>query len=168
MGFFAYQTISKNTTNKINASPAGVALTPAQGRSGYTDIEGNPVQLQNYLGTILVVNSWASWSPQSAQELQKLAAVAQEYDQETVTVLAINRAEPKNTAQAYLASIAVADSVVLILDPQDNYYSSVGGFAMPETIFYDAQGNVVQHTRGALDDTKIKKFIEEARAAAED
>jgi cytochrome c biogenesis protein CcmG/thiol:disulfide interchange protein DsbE len=102
------------------------------------------------LGKILVVNSWASWCPACADELPDLATLGEEFSDKNVKVLAINRAEPKSTATVFLASINATDGLQLVLDPGDKFYASVGGFAMPETIFYDPQGNVILHVRGQM------------------
>jgi len=166
-GYFAYKAISKNKTDQVENSPAGSALVSTDGESKYTDINGNALFLDDYLGRVLVVNSWASWSPQSAQELVSFATVVEQYSDTDVVLLAINRAEPKETAQAFLNSISVADSVVLVLDPTDNYYEAIEGFAMPETLFYDTSGNVVAHKRGSITENEMKEHIQSAINASE-
>jgi thiol-disulfide isomerase/thioredoxin len=166
-GYFAYQAVSENSVKKIETSSAGAAFIATEGNSGYTNIEGEPVSLKDYLGNVLIVNSWASWSPQSAQELVKFADVAELFAENEVVVLAINRAEPKSTAQAFLKSINMAGTVVLILDPEDNYYTNIAGFAMPETLFYDIEGNIIYHKRGSLDTNEIIEHTKAAIAASE-
>ncbi len=166
-GYFAYRAVSTQTTQKTETSSAGAALLPAEDSLPYTNIDGEPISLRDYLGKVIIVNSWASWSPQSAQELSKIADAREVFAEDDVVVLAINRAESKNTAQAFLRSINVADSVVLILDSQDNYYKTTAGFSMPETVFYDAQGNIIFHKRGALETSEILHYTKVAIEASE-
>jgi len=86
----------------------------------------------------------------------------QSYESEDVVVIAINRAEAKDTAESYLQTIGVADQVRLIVDNDDRYYKSIGGYTMPERVFYDQSGNIVAHKRGQLTKTEAESFIEQA------
>lgn len=150
------------------AAPASQALTVGPTEAGFTDLSGNPVPLTDRVGAVLVVNSWASWSPDSAVELPRLAAVAAEYEAEGVRVVAINRAEIKETAERFLRTVDAYDQVELVLDPDDHYYRSIGGYAMPETIFYDAAGEIVHHHRGVMREIDIRNYLDAALAASKD
>jgi len=162
LALYAYYVTQKNTQTELNTSEAGVALKTQAGKAAYTDIDGNPVAIDEYLGKILVVNSWASWCPQCAQELPNLAQLGQEFAAQDVKVLAINRAEPKSTAAAYLAQVNATAGLQLVLDPGDRFYASITGFAMPETVFYDPEGNMIYHHRGAMSYQQMKSQVEAA------
>lgn len=146
----------------LNESAAGDALGATQSEITYTDIDGNPVKLSDYLGRVLVVNSWASWSPFSAEELMGLSTVINEFDSTKVKVLAINRAEPGNTAQRYLKTVGATDNIFLILDPADNFYKSINGYAMPETVFFDKTGKIIFQSHGPLKTDEIRAYINTA------
>lgn len=130
--------------------------------SAYTDIEGNPVRLEDYFGRVLVVTSWASWCPDCAQVLPGLSSLSNEYTNDEVVILAINRAEPQTTAVAYLKSIDAVDGVQLVLDPNDRFYAAIEGFSMPETLVYDKEGNVVTHLRGRIPMESVRNSIDES------
>ncbi len=53
--------------------------------------------------------------------------------------------------------------MTFLLDSKDAFYKSIGGFSMPETLFADADGNVIVHKRGpmALDEMidKVNSII---------
>jgi thiol-disulfide isomerase/thioredoxin len=161
-GCITYAVKQKNSKSTMNASEAGVALKTQVGASAYTDIEGNPVALDDFLGKVLIVNSWASWSPFGAKELPSLAKLGEEFADTEVQVLAINRAEPGTTAQAFLNSIEATDGLLLILDPDDRYYESIGGFSMPETVFYDVDGNISFHKRGFMTYEEMRGYTQDA------
>jgi thiol-disulfide isomerase/thioredoxin len=155
---------NQQSKRELSASPAAGALATGGTSAPYTDFDGNPADLDQYVGQVLVVHSWASWSPFSSSELQLLAEVAQAYAAEDVVVIAINRAEAKATAESYLRTIGVADQVRLIVDNDDRYYKSIGGYTMPETVFYDQTGNIIAHKRGELSTTEAESYIEQALA----
>ena len=135
------------TTTNLQESSAGQALGVNQAASStpFSDMSGSEVDLTQFLGQVLVVNSWASWSPYSATELSRLAQVVSTYDGQDVVILAVNRAEPRHLAEVYLKTIEVDDKVQLIVDVDDRYYKAIGGYAMPETVFYDRNGEMVAH-----------------------
>jgi len=125
----------------------------------FTDLSGNEFTFETFEGTVRVVNSWASWSPFSVQELRDLNEIAQEFADRNVVVIAINRKEPKEVAQAFLQTVGDTSSIKFAIDVNDTYYASVVGYAMPETIFYDAQGNIAVHKRGVMTKEEMKKTI---------
>lgn len=128
----------------------------------YTDFEGAAFDLEQYRGKVLVVNSWASWSPLSRDELTMLALLKQKYA-DILQVVAINRMESKAVAEAFIAAIGKPEGVVFLLDPNDTFYLSIEGFAMPETVVYDTEGNKVVHRRGSLTREEIERYILEAQ-----
>jgi thiol-disulfide isomerase/thioredoxin len=155
--FFVSQ---KNTQSALSSSEAGTSLTTQAGQSPYTDIDGNPVAIDENLGSVLVVSSWASWCPSCAEQLPDLALLGEEFADRDVKVLAINRAEPKTTAVAFLKSIRATEGLQLVLDPDDRFYASIDGYAMPEILFYDPQGSVVFHQRGIMTYEQLKSQTE--------
>ena len=147
----------------VAESPAASALqaNPGEGEA-YTNLAGEAVALDQYLGTVLVVLSWASWCPQCAEELTRIERVTAAYDATSVRYLAINRAEPKETAERFVNYHGISDRRNIILDPSDRYYTTIGGFAMPEILIYDAAGQIHTHIRGQADDEVLRQAIERA------
>jgi thiol-disulfide isomerase/thioredoxin len=112
-----------------------------------------------YRGRIIVANSWASWCPYCVNELPDFAQVQSEYSQDVV-ILAINRQESKNVINNFVCELGVKDSLVYVLDPRDEFAVSIDRFAMPETVIYDAQGELVDHKRGPMNADELRKRIE--------
>ena len=142
---------SNGSEKALVDSAADTSLGTGEGQSPYTTLLGDPVDLDEYRGDILVVNSWASWCPFCVTELPHFADLAAEYEAEGVKILAINRKEQPTIARSYLDSIGGVSNIEILLDPDDRFYASIGGITMPETIFYDRAGNVVLHKRGFMD-----------------
>jgi len=157
--------VKKEQERRAADNAANQALVVGESEIPYTDLSGNPIALSHEQGSTLVVNSWASWSPDSAQELPLLAKLASQYAEQGVKVVAINRAEPQTTAERYLRTVGAADTVQLVLDQEDRFYRSISGFAMPETIFYDQSGNIVHHQHGVLTEEQMITYVEQALAA---
>lgn len=152
---FAVNRQAKNEIDEVTLA----TFSNVPGEAPYTDLNGNEVSLEQYLGKILVVNSWASWSPFSATDLPLLAKLTQEYDPNQVTFLAINRKETKEQAARFVNSISNLGNLIMVLDPRDHFYASVGGYAMPEVVIYNQAGQITNHFRGDANEAKIKEAI---------
>ncbi|HEU4677552.1 MAG TPA: TlpA disulfide reductase family protein [Candidatus Paceibacterota bacterium] len=125
----------------------------------YTDLDGNPVPLSRFKGKPLIVNLWASWMPFSKDELSLMSALASERG-ESVAVVAVNRMEDPATVRSYLATFGLGQGITVLLDPADSFYKKVGGYAMPETLFYAKDGTLVEHKRGVLTEAELKAYVD--------
>jgi len=54
-----------------------------------------------------------------------------------------------------------------VQDPNDSFYKSIGGFAMPETLFIDGEGNIRLHKRGPMTYEEMKVAVEKIIAINE-
>lgn len=162
VSFYTWTIVQKNRAALIPESEALSVLKTTEGQLPYTDLEGNPVALTDFVGEVLVVNSWASWCPACAKDLPLLSSVAETFKNDDVQILAINRSEPGSTAELFLRSINATPSIKLVLDPDDRFYESIGGYTMPETIFYDKAGKIVHHNRGPMTLDEMHRYVKVA------
>lgn len=132
----------------------------------YTDFDGTIVDLRDYDDRVRVVNAWATWCPFCTHEIADFIELSKQYDPEEVVIILINRKENISTVRSYLQSIAITDygNVLFLQDAEDAFYSTIGGFTMPETVIYTTNDNVSQHKRGFMNRTEMKLFIDAARS----
>ncbi|MFT7506891.1 MAG: thiol-disulfide isomerase/thioredoxin [Acidimicrobiales bacterium] len=145
-------------------SEASRTLTVSE-EAPYTDLEGNPFSFDDYRGQVRVVNAWASWCPFCTNELADFEQLAQEFSEQNVAVIAINRKEPRERAKHFLSSLGEFTYIDFAIDLSDAYYTSIGGFSMPETVFYDREGNIVIHKRGFMDIEEMRTLTNQAITA---
>lgn len=141
--------------------PGGRPGTPASAPApdvALEDYAGNTVTLAQFRGRPVVVNSWAAWCPFCRQELADFAAVQEELG-DRVVIIAVDRAESRETAKRYSDELGVTGKLIFLLDPEDSFYRSIGGFSMPETILVDGDGNVRHHQRGPMDAAELKRRL---------
>lgn len=122
------------------------------------DYNGEQHSLADYAGKHLVINSWAAWCPFCKKELVDFAAVQQELGDE-VQFIAINRSESLETAKGFTDEHGISDDMIFLLDPEDSFYQSIAGFAMPETIFVNPEGQIVFHKRGVMTKKELMQAI---------
>lgn len=107
----------------------------------------------------MVINLWATWCPPCRREMPVLAE-AQRLRSDVSFVFA-NQGEGVNTIQQYLAAANLLLSNV-VLDPSKALGREAGSRGLPTTLFYDAQGHLVDAYVGALStatlSSKLKKI----------
>lgn len=154
--------LDESEKQKRNETPAARALLIEDEQSAYLDMAQTKIDLNDDFGKIIVVSSWASWCPQCAEDIGRLDQVAGEFKDRKVVFLAINRAENPYTAERFLNTFNKPEHVRIILDPGDHFFAENAGYAMPETVVYDENGEVKSHQRGDINPEELKKAIFEA------
>lgn len=157
---FYFFILKENAQENLQTSDAAHALSIGE-EVGFTDINGNPVSLDTYLGKTIIALAWASWCSSCAQQLMLLAEVSD--SNPDFVILAFNRAEPVTTAKDFLQYYGLEASVQLIMDPNDHFFTSVAGYSMPETVIFDSQGTIRHHERGEISRVRIEQILEELR-----
>ncbi len=159
-GLYTYYSLKEVRLSERDSEASRTLSVAAE--TPYTDLEGNPFTFDAFRGQVRVVNSWASWCPFCTKELEDFEQLATEYKDKNVAVIAINRKEPKERASAFLATLQDLSTIHFAIDLTDAYYRSIGGFSMPETVFYDAEGNIVLHKRGFMSLDEMRTHTEAA------
>jgi thiol-disulfide isomerase/thioredoxin len=160
-GFIFFQSGGSNGTIFIEENNTS---TPQEQRQipnvVFEDYDGNPVALEDFIGTPLVVNSWAKWCPFCVDELPDFVTVQEEVGDQVIFI-AIDRAEPLSVAKKFTDDLGITNKLVFLLDPGDEFYRAIGGFAMPETIFVDAKGNIQFQKKGVMSIEEIRQRTQE-------
>lgn len=127
-----------------------------------TTLAGEPADLAALAaGKPMVVNLWASWCPPCRREMPVLAA-AQKRETEVRFVFA-NQGEDGTTAQHYLDA-ARLDLANVLLDPGARLGREVGSGALPTTLFYDANGRLIDTHLGELSAASLASKLNQLRS----
>ena len=119
----------------LDALPVAMLAGPANGLVGRA--AGRP----------LVVNLWATWCGPCRHEMPLLAEAQRRHP--GIAFAFANQGEDASTAQRYLADSGLALDHVL-LDPGKAIGAAIGSRALPVTLFYAADGRLVDTHVGAL------------------
>jgi thiol-disulfide isomerase/thioredoxin len=148
------KTLESDEARKIFSNDAD-DLSPV-----YTDLYGNQVDLDASLGKVVVATSWASWSPFTAADLAIQNDLAILYDGKPVTFFAVNRKESRERAQMYFATLGEMQKITVLIDSEDKFYQSIGGYAMPETVVFNADGEIVLQVRATINRDQLKQTLD--------
>ena len=149
--------------NTNGASGGGAGSTSGESLGSLPDVlltdrSGSQVPVGEALERNSLVNSWASWCPFCVHELPDFDEFALE-NEGSIDVLIVNRGEDRAKGDAFLDSLGLADSSLRVFYNEDEaLYRGTGGFAMPETLFVTADGEIVFHKRGPLSKQEIERI----------
>lgn len=110
-------------------------------------LEEQPISLLSYQGRPTVVNLWATWCPPCRREMPVFEQAQAVFPE--VNIVMVNQGESAQQAQAFLESQGLNLSDVL-LDPFSRTMHAVGARALPTTLFFDAEGQLMDSHMGEL------------------
>ncbi|HRH80158.1 MAG TPA: TlpA disulfide reductase family protein [Thiobacillaceae bacterium] len=96
-----------------------------------------PAALQ---GKVLAIRFWADWCPYCEVEMRDLEPVYRRLKDQGLEVLAVNVAQDRATAAAFVAPLGIGYPV--LLDPDGETARRYGVKALPITWFVDRQGRL--------------------------
>ncbi|WP_282143869.1 TlpA family protein disulfide reductase [Cellulophaga baltica] len=131
--------IEKKPIDSVNEMD--VVTTPS---SLYTDLEGNPISLNDYKGKKILLNFWATWCSPCIEEMPSLErAMTLLKDDNFIFLLATD--EPIETINNFKAHT----NVKLNFIRYTGALSQLKIYALPATFIYNEQGKEVTVIRGA-------------------
>lgn len=121
-------------------------------------LEGQLVDLTSLSGKPMVVNLWATWCPPCIREMPVLAEAQAQMTE--VEFVFINQGEAVGDVTRYLEKTQLELRNVL-LDPSMGVARHLGSQAMPTTLFYNADGQLVRSHLGELSLATLKSNLDQ-------
>ena len=124
-------------------------------------LAGNMVSLSDYQGQIVILNLWASWCPPCVKEMDAIQQVYSDYQNEGLTVLAVNMTfqDNQNVAAEFVKENGLEFPV--LFDLNGVTAETYNMYALPTTFFIDRDG-VVQDVviGGPMSEALLRSEIE--------
>ena len=130
-----------------------------------TDLEGNPVALYDLDGQVIVLNFFTTWCPGCNEEAEHLQNIWETYQDQDLTVLAVDIQEPAPLVQGW--ALAMGVNYLIWLSPDWDLFQlfSEGG-GIPFNAVLDRE-MVLRYSMSGFDLLAITEIIEEVLAEDE-
>lgn len=128
-------------------------------------LDGGSAKLSAMTGRPMVVNLWATWCPPCRREMPVLAKAQAERGD--VTFAFVNQGESESQIREYLHESHLQLGNVLI-DPFSSVSQESGSRGLPTTLFFDADGRLVDTHMGELSDASLAVKLQRFGAAPSD
>ena len=109
-------------------------------------------------GTPVLVNIWASWCGPCRQEAPMLAA-AHEANGDRVQFVGVDILDARDSARAFMH--AYGWTYPSVFDPNASIRDGLGILGQPATLFYDADGHLVQRWLGPLTEDALARNLQD-------
>lgn len=145
---------------------AGTALllgTSLQGRLPeveLTTLSGKPMRLASFTGKPVVINLWATWCPPCRREMPVLSDA--QLANPDVEFIFANQGETSGAVKQFLDASGLTLANVM-LDTHGAVAKASGAAAMPTTLVYDVNGNLVRTRVGEVSPAKLAELLESVR-----
>lgn len=121
------------------------------------DVASYSALLESLRGTPVVVNIWASWCGPCRLEAPELAAVAAEYG-DRVRFLGIDVLDARPDARAFIEEYDWP--YPSLFDRTGQIRDSLGLIGQPHTVFYGADGAVIDTHHGSITGDQLREQVE--------
>lgn len=143
------------SSDELSAVPAKVDF--AAPKLNLTDLSGKPVSLDDYLGSAVLVNLWATWCPPCREEMPALQAFYEDHKADGFVLVAINQEETREDVEPFVKEFGLTFPVWM-----DLKYIAEQEFntnSLPSSFVIDRSGRVRLMWFGAISKKNLEKYV---------
>lgn len=121
------------------------------------DLSGQSVSLDDYLGSVVLVNLWATWCPPCKEEMPALQAFYEKYKDDGFVLIGIDQEETLEVVEPFVKEFGLTFPVWL-----DKDYLAQTGFDtmnLPSSYVLDRTGRVRLMWIGGISKKNLEKYI---------
>ena len=118
------------------------------------DLQGRTHRLQDYRGSVVMVNFWATWCEPCRVEMPSMERLRASLEGKRFVVLAVNLAEPPSRIRKFMDSVAVQFPVLLDADAKAS--KAWQARMLPATYIVGPDGVLRYRQLGELDWSKAE------------
>jgi peroxiredoxin len=127
-------------------------------------LAGDPFDLADYRGEVVLLNIWATWCPPCRQEMPHLQILHEAFAEDGLRVVgvSIDASGADRMVQQFLDELGV--DFMVARDPADQVSGTFGAYGVPLTVLIDRQGVVQWRHLGPVTSTdeRLRSAIQSA------
>ncbi len=129
-------------------------------------LDGEKFDNQSIKGKVVLLEFWTTWCHYCAEEAPLVEKLSREFDDQGLTVLAVNVGESKKTVKKYLEQHPRTCRVVLTDDT--NLAAMYAATVYPIYVVIDRDGNIAATQRGAAGEDALRNSLSRAGIGSPD
>jgi len=140
---------------EVSAIPVQVSYAAPE--LSLTDLQGNPVSLIDYRGSVVLVNNWATWCPPCKAEMPALQAYYEAHQEQNFIIIAIEAGQPVSEVADFVRRYGLTFPVWT--DPTLKATVAFRNPGLPSSYVIDASGTVRLAWAGAINLEKLEEHV---------
>jgi thiol-disulfide isomerase/thioredoxin len=139
----------------LSAVPAQVDF--ASPKLTLTDLSGKPVSLDDYRGSVVLVNLWATWCPPCREEMPALQTFYEKHKSDGFVIASINQEETREVVEPFVKEFGLTFPVWLDLNYQAEKEFKTN--SLPSSFVIDRTGRVRLMWVGGISKKNLEKYV---------
>ena len=128
-------------------------------------LDGNKVTLQQYQGSVVLLDFWATWCPPCLEDLPNVKQLHTTYQDKGLTIVGISLDEGgTQVVRPFVKRHKIPYPILLDVEKKDNMRQAFQVKTIPALFLLDRQGQVVGQWVGKMDKEKVEAAIINALA----
>ena len=127
----------------------------------FEDFLGNDVNLNDYAGSLVIINFWATWCAPCKEEMPSLDRLYQDNKLNNLVVFAVNTEQPNTTkTKKFFADLNI-QKLEIFFDQNLNFVKEFKLRGIPTTVLINKKGEEFARVVGSIDfqDQKFLKWL---------
>ena len=127
----------------------------------FEDFLGNEVNLDNYLGKLIILNFWATWCAPCKEEMPSLDKLYQDSNFKNLMAFAVNMEQPNTTKSKKFFTDLNIKKIEIFFDRNLNFVKEFKLRGVPTTVLINKKGQEFARIIGSIDfqDQKFLKWL---------
>ena len=153
--FFMILNSSAASTQDFSAVPVNVDFAAPE--LTLEDLSGKSVSLKDHLGSVVLVNLWATWCPPCREEMPTLQSFYEKHKADGFVLIAINQEETSDVVMPFVKEFGLTFPVWLDIDYQAQ--RAFNTMNLPSSYVIDRNGRVRLMWIGGISKKNLEKYV---------
>ncbi len=157
IGIVLFMFLNNSAASSVEPSAVPALVDFAAPELALEDLSGSPVSLNDYLGSVVLVNLWATWCPPCREEMPALQSFYDDNKSDGFVLIAINQEEPLEIVEPFVKEFGLTFPVWLDLNYQaEREFKTM---SLPSSFVIDRDGRVRLMWFGSISKKNLEKYV---------
>jgi len=157
IGVMLFFLLNNNTASAQDFSTVPVIVNFTAPKLPLETLDGDPVSLDDYRGSVVLVNLWATWCPPCREEMPTLETFYEKYKSNGFVLIGVNQEETQEVVAPFVKEFGLTFPIWLDLDYlAQREFNTMN---LPSSYVIDRTGKVRLMWIGGISKKNLEKFV---------